>query len=93
MGYRIVYGRDPVCRPTVGTGRLRAMTAAAMLVFVALVRCAWPEGREILQEFLIPKEGMVTAFSNMVDQVDNGQGFSEAVTAFCRTVVEHGRGE
>lgn len=93
MGYRIVYGKDPVCRTAVETGRLRVMTAAAMLLFVVLVRCAWPEGREILQEVLIPEDRMVAAFSDMVAQVDNGNGIGEAVTAFCRTVVEHGRTE
>ena len=93
MGYRIVYGKDPVCRNAAGTGRLRVMTAAAMLLFVVLVRCAWPEGREILRDVLIPEERMIAAFSDMVAQVDNGQGIGEAVTAFCRTVVEHGRTE
>ena len=87
MGYRIVYGKDPVCRTAPGKGRLRMMTAAAMLVFVLLVRCAWPQGRDTLRKVLLPEEQMVTAFEEMVDCVHSGEEIGEAVVAFCRTVV------
>lgn len=85
MGYRIVYGGEP---PTGRKSRLRLWTAVCLLVFVTAVRLAWPEGTEQLRQVLVPGEETAAAFSEMVENVGAGQGMGEALTAFCRTVVE-----
>ena len=90
MGYRIVYGKDPVIRPRGSSLRLRVMTAGCMLLFAALVRLAWPAGRAVLGEVLLPRAETAAAFSELVDQVSGGDPLGEAVTAFCRSVVESG---
>ena len=88
MGYRIVYGKDPVVRR--GSFRLRVMTAGWMLLFAVLVRRAWPAGREILAQVMLPRAETAAAFSEMVCAVEGGEAFGEAVTAFCRAVVSNG---
>ena len=90
MGYRIVYGKDPVIKGSGGSLRLRALTAAWMLLFAGMVRLAWPAGREVLSQVLVPREETVAAFSEMVTAVEGGEAFGEAVTAFCRSVVSGG---
>ena len=90
MGYRIVYGKDPVVRRERRSLRLRVMTAACMLLFAALVRLAWPAGAAVLGQVLLPREQTAAAFSEMVAQVSGGEGLGAAVTAFCRTVVMDG---
>ena len=90
MGYRIVYGPElPVRRRS----RLGLWTAVFLLVFVTAVRLTWPVGTEHLRKVLQPAEETVQAFAQMVDEVENGQGMGEAVTAFCRSVVAHGMEE
>ena len=90
MGYRIVYGQDPVIKRKGGSLRLRGMTAAWMLLFAALVRLSWPAGREVLAEVLLPRAETAAAFSEMVAAVTGGESFAEAVTVFCRSVVSNG---
>ena len=90
MGYRIVYGKDPVVRRRGGSLRLRVMTAAWMLLFAGLVRMAWPAGREVLAQVLLPRAETAAAFSEMVTAVSGGEPFGDAVTAFCRSVVADG---
>ena len=90
MGYRIVYGPE---LPRRRKGHLRLWTAVFLLAFVTTVRLTWPVGTAHLQKVLKPAEQTVQAFSQMVEEVENGQGMGEAVTAFCRTVVAHGMEE
>ena len=87
MGYRIVYGEEPSFRRK---SRLGLWTAVFLLIFVTAVRLAWPAGTEQLRTILVPRGETVEAFSQMVANVGAGQGMGEAVTAFCRTVVENG---
>ena len=87
MGYRIVYAPQ---LPMRRKGHLRLWTAVFLLIFVAAVRLKWPMGTEHLRKVLKPREQTVQAFSHMVEEVEDGLGMGEAVTAFCRTVVAHG---
>jgi hypothetical protein len=94
MGYRIVYGADiPVmdANQKDRTG-LRVMTAAFFLIFVLLVRAAWPAGAGILRQKLMPGNETVAemAFSEMVNDLHQGIPMGEAVKDFCRYVVENG---
>ena len=84
MGYRIVYGEEPIQRKKSSLG---LWTAIFMLLFVTVVRLIWPTGTEQLRLILEPKGETVQAFSEMVENVGAGQGMGEAVTAFCRSVV------
>ena len=84
MGYKIVYGEELNLRRK---SRLGIWTAVFLLIFVTAVRLAWPEGADQLRAVLEPKGETVVAFSEMVANVGAGQGMGEAVTAFCRSVV------
>ena len=94
MSYKIVYGPMPDV-PKVrkgGTLRLRMLTAVFLLLFVFLVGQAWPEGREVLRRCLIPGEPTVTEalFADMLSEIRAGEPVEEAVTAFCRELMEYG---
>ncbi len=93
MSYKIVYGPDPQPAPT-GTSnpRLRAMTAAFLLLGCLGVRTLWPEGTDVLRSLLLPgtPTAAEAAFSDMMTSLREGAPVSESVTAFCWVVVEHG---
>ena len=89
MGYRVIYGEDPFVKPKIRKGRLAAMTAACLLAFSAGVRCIWPQGAESLKQMVLPKETATTAaFVQMTADLWEGESVKDAVTAFCRSVVE-----
>lgn len=95
MGYRIVYG--PEIRPPrerAGTsGRLPAMTAAFLLIFALLVRQFWPEGTQILRQYLLPGELSVTeqAFSSLMQNIRGGESVLSAFTVFCQEIIQYGQ--
>lgn len=89
MGYRIVYGEDPFVGESAPKSRLRPLTAAFALAFVILVRCTWPQGSQILRQLLLPQtDGTGAAFQQMAQEIRAGEPVGEAVTAFCRGIVE-----
>lgn len=92
MSYRIVYGPMPKRKP-LGQGsmlRVQLMAVGFALLFVFLVRMFWPDGLQALQSVLIPGEAGITeaAFGEMVSNLREGQPMGEAVTAFCRQVID-----
>lgn len=94
MAYRIVYGpMPPVSREkNYKFLRIQMLTALFLLLFVLLVRQAWPEGTAVLRSMLLPGEPTVTeaAFSEMVIDIQSGEPVREAFTAFCRQIVDDG---
>ena len=89
MGYRVIYGEDPFEKTRIRKGRLAAMTAACLLAFSVGVRCIWPQGAESLKQMLMPKETATTAaIVQMTADLWAGESLGDAVTAFCRSVVE-----
>lgn len=95
MAYRIDYG-PPIeisCPPKYKRPRLRVMTAICLLLFVLGVRWLWPEGRQTLQRVLLPEYVTHTqvAFQDMIGMIQSGESAADAVTAFCREVIEHGQ--
>lgn len=78
-----------------GPLRLQFLTTVFLLLFTLAVRQFWPEGTRMLREFLIPGEPTVTqaAFSEMVTEIQAGEPLGDAVTAFCRQIVEDGTRE
>lgn len=91
MGYRIVYGEDPFKELPVRKSRLRLMTAGFALAFVVLVRCCWPQGADLLRQALIPRES--AAFQQLTEEIRAGEPVGDAVTAFCRSIVEEAVGQ
>ena len=92
MGYRVIYGEDPFEKPKVKGGRLGLMTAGCFLAFVVGVRCFWPAGAERLGRMFLPGEGTVAALEQMAEDLQAGEPLGDAVTAFCRQVVEDALG-
>lgn len=92
MGYRIVYGPEIKAQPqrTGSSARLRTMIAAAFLLFSIIVRLTWQEGTEIMRQALLPGDLTVTeqAFSEMITDLRQGEPVADAVTVFCRTVLD-----
>lgn len=90
MGYRIVYGEKAVENPQ-PKSRLRIMTAGFALALVVLVRLFWPAGTAALQEVLLPGEH--AAFVQLREDIRAGEPIGDAVTVFCRSIVEEALGE
>lgn len=91
MGYRIVYGEDPFVPGKKGKSRVRLMTAGFLLALILGVRCCWPEGTALLRQTFLPSED--DAFRQFTAQIQAGEPPGEAVTAFCRELVEGSLGE
>ena len=93
MGYRIVYGKDvPVPQMVKGGGkRLRAMIAIGMLVFSFLVRAYWPEGCQKLCLMVMPEGASETqaAAEFLLRDLKAGVPVSDALTAFCRQILDY----
>lgn len=94
MGYRIEY--EPQTRTSGKSGRfvrrIQILTAAFFLLFVLLVRQAWPEGTQMLREILLPGEPSFTqtAFQTMLGDIRQGTSVQEALTVFCQQMIDHG---
>lgn len=92
MGYRIDYGpamNIPTARRN-GAARLRTMIAVMLLIFVLMVRLTWQEGTAVLQEVLLPGNLTVAqqAFSELVCDLREGERFMDALTFFCRMILD-----
>ena len=92
MSYRIVYGPKPAKPQEKRSSHLRILTAVFLLLFAVGVRMVWPEGREVLRNWLLPGSPGVTeaALGEMVEDLRAGEPVGESLTAFCRQVI-HGQ--
>ena len=90
MGYRIIYGPEPPkkCSKN-GTVRARVLTAVSFLIFAWFLRLLWPEGREVLANYIIPGEPTLTqsAFMGLQDNLRHGMGIGDSLTEFCREIL------
>lgn len=94
MAYRIVYGEPdfPHGKTNGGKLRFRVLTAIFLLVFTLLVQRKWPEGRRKLGEYLLPGQtSQQEAVDAFAEDLRAGASLEEALTAFCRDVIENGR--
>lgn len=95
MGYRIEYGQpsDKKYPMPSRCSRLPWMVCGALLLFSLLTNLYWPEGREALRNLLIPGDPDVTteAFAVMIEEVRTGEDFGDAVTSFCREILNDGK--
>lgn len=91
MGYRIDYGSVELNRKRkAGNGiRIRNMIAISLFAFAVFVRLFWPNGSDILREYLLPGDLSVAeeAFSDFMNQLHNGEELREAALVFCRTIL------
>lgn len=93
MGYRIEYGATMKKIITSNTHKL--CTKKMMLLFIPLslilaVTLLW--GRvEVVRDFIIPGNSAVTeaAVSNLVNDLRAGETFGNAITAFCRVIIDN----
>ena len=94
MSYRIEYGTDVPHRfqPKSVKRYVRILTALSILLFALAVGKFWPEGRLVLQQYVLPGELSVTeqAFSDMISQLSTGENLEDVVVVFCQRVIDHG---
>ena len=97
VGYRIVYTWDDHKITRVGKqgNRIRIMTACFFLCFLMLAKMIWSEGTAALREHLLPPGNSIAqeAFSRMLTDLREGERVEDAVTGFCRFVIENSEGE
>lgn len=94
MGYQIMYSPEdnhkyPAYKPV----RKNKWVIPAVLTAVLLAAAARPQVRSALENWLIPGDKDVTkaAFSLMLEDIRTGEPVSQAVSAFCREILENGK--
>lgn len=92
MAYKIEYGpggmeKRPVKPPK---RRLTGVTAGAFCLFLLLTLLFWPKGRTALRDIVLPGDPEVTAeaLRDLTSDLREGEGLSDAVTAFCHQIIE-----
>ena len=92
LGYRVTYWTEPERnrRSDSGRLRLRMMIAASLFVFTVLVRVFWADGTAVLRNIFTDRTMSVTeaAFAEMITQIYGGTEATDALTAFCRSVLD-----
>lgn len=76
MGYRIIYGRKKY-----------SLTKRSKTMIISLIICTLLLGIGYLFRPEIPE----TALENMAQSVRSGESIKDAVTAFCREIIENGK--
>lgn len=76
MGYRIIYSRKKF-----------RLTKRSKTMIISLVICAMLLGLGYLYRPEIPE----SALENMAQSVRSGESIKDAVTAFCREIIENGK--
>lgn len=91
MGYRIEYGPEyrRFRKESPAKGKILPLTAAFLVLFLALTAKFWPEGKETLENILLPGDPQVTkqAFSQMAQDLKEGEAIGDAVITFCREIT------
>ena len=93
MGYRIEYGQGIIKKRTVISHSAKKQIkkfVPILLSTVLIVTMLWGKG-ESVRSFLIPGNDAVTvaALREMVCGLRNGESLTDAVTAFCREIIEN----
>ena len=92
MGYRIQYGDTPVFakRQKMRLSRIIGLSLCFLVLLILLSWGFWPEGRTVLRDFLVPGDPDVTlhGLEVLTQELRDGENFSDAVTAFCREVID-----
>lgn len=94
MAYRITYGWDKEPNENrngkLSPGFVFGVTAATAAL---LIRLLVPQSDRIFRELLHPftDEYTQTVFADMIEGIGAGVPVSEAVTVFCREIIENGQ--
>ena len=90
MSYQIIY--DPKDIPKSKRRKIRINKKLTLGIFAVLLTgilkiSSWDDA---FWNYLIPGDAGVTksAFQNLTDSLENGNTFSDAITAFCDTVIQ-----
>ena len=91
MGYSIHYGPDrPQFAPEKRTNR--GFVGAVLILMVCAMAIGWalPQQTERFVQALFPwtQEQVQVAFAELRQDVREGQPLSDAVTAFCREIID-----
>ena len=95
MGYKIEYGchgRSRFCKPIRKPIPKWCVAAGCVCLVVASIAFGWQS--EQVRDLLIPGDPEVTAaaFALFIEELRSGEGFREAVTAFCTEVLKNAQG-
>lgn len=90
MAYSIRYG---VQRQEILSRRHRdrfgLMVMGFLVLFLLGVQLFWEEGAQVIRQLVFPlQEQAVAALENMAQSIRDGATVPDAVTAFCREVIE-----
>ena len=93
MSYRIVYGpeRKAVKEREPSSLRFRSLIAGFLLLFAVIVKLLWPEGTAVLRQMILPTDLSATeqAFQCMMEDLRSGENLGDAITVFCRQIIEN----
>lgn len=90
MGYQIHYeGTEPGAKKP---GRFTARLGAGLLAMGLLVSGLWPRWADQLRQVVLPGNPAVTAaaWEDLTQQLRTGEPLSQALEAFCRSILRHG---
>ena len=94
MGYRIEYDSFQREKPKTGMNGKRRLLVTVFFgaLFLTGVYRHSPEGAEILDRLFQPDRWLLTrsALESLVSRLQCGEPLTDAVTAFCRELVQHG---
>ena len=90
MGYRVIYNHTLSQRETNKGLGFRVMVSGCFLLLTLSVRLFWPEGRGMMEHFLLPPEAgdVQTVLAEVVEDIRGGSSISEVVGAFFRDIIE-----
>lgn len=95
MGYRVEYKSfgEEKKRPKPRKYKQAVMAAALVLALTGSALTVKATGLSWVQKYLLPGDPEVTAaaLEQMVDDLRSGRGIGEAVTAFCREIIENAK--
>ena len=93
MAYRIDYGPPmPRRRGEKFPLRLPLLTCVFFLLFLLVVKAAWPAGSEKLTQLLLPAQAAAEsqeAVQAFLSDLKEGEPFYESQTAFCQQIIAY----
>lgn len=85
MGYKIYYGPKKRSR---GIRLYQIMISVAILISCVFCRFYWPQGRAILQKYLLPQvQESSQSLADLVSELESGTNLQDAITVFLEEVI------
>lgn len=90
MGYKIQYGPASEAEIKSRTFWKKHWKAAALLTAAVIVSLTASGKIEPLRDIFLPGDAEVTrdALAEMTEKIRGGEGVADAITAFCREIIE-----